>query len=76
MNNPRRKKLAKLQEQIEELRMALEEVLEEEQEAFDNMPENLQYSEKGERAEGCISALEDAVSNLEEAVENIDTATE
>lgn len=76
MNNPRRKKLAKLQEQIEEIRMALEEILEEEQEAYDNMPENLQYSERGEKAEECISALEDAVSNLEEVVENIDTAIE
>lgn len=76
MNKIRRTKLSKLQEQIDELRMALEDILEEEQEAFDNMPESIQYSEKGELMEEGISALEDAVSNLEEAVENIDTAIE
>jgi hypothetical protein len=76
MNNPRRKALNKIKEQIEDLRMALEELLDEEQSAFDNMPESLQYSERGEKMEEGISALEDAVSNLEEATDNIDTAIE
>lgn len=76
MNNPRRKALTKLQDQITDLKMALGELLEEEQGYLDNMPENLQYSEKGEKAEECISALEDAVSNLEDAIDYIDTAIE
>ena len=41
MNNARRKRLEKASEIIDE-------VLNEEQETFDNIPENLIYSEKGE----------------------------
>lgn len=76
MNNPRRKALDEIKEQVEELRMALAELLEEEQDAFDNMPEGLQCSERGEKMEDGISALEDAVGNLEECIDNIDTAIE
>ena len=45
MNNPRRKALSQLKEQIEEIQSVLEELLEEEQEYLDNIPENLQGSE-------------------------------
>ena len=76
MNNPRRKALNKIKDQIEDLKMALEELLEEEQEDFGNIPENLEGSERYEKAEESVSALEDAVSNLEEAIDNIDIATE
>ncbi len=57
MNNPRRKALNKIKDQIEDLKMAIEEVLEEEQEAFDNIPENLEGSERYEKAEDAISYL-------------------
>ncbi len=76
MNNVRRKALDKIKEQVEELRMALDELLEEEQYVFELMPEGLQCSERGEKMEEGISALEDAVGNLEECIDNIDTAIE
>lgn len=43
----------------------LEEVKEEEQEAFDNMPESLQGSERGEEMEGFIGDLENAADDLD-----------
>jgi len=42
-------------------------VRDEEQEAYDNMPESFQGGEKGEKAQECISAIEDAISSLEDA---------
>ena len=46
MNNIRRKKLAKLYEEIENIKSLLEEIHEEESEAFDNIPENLEGTER------------------------------
>ena len=43
----------------------LEEVRDEEQDAYDNLPEGLQYSERGEM-------MDEAVNNLEEAVDYLD----
>ena len=48
MNKQRRKRIQEALEIIEEAKAILEEVQEEEQEAFDNMPEGLQSSERGE----------------------------
>ena len=70
MNNARRKIIQKAICNIESV---LQDVLGEEQEAFDNMPENLQDSERGqisqdaqENLEAAIEALEEAISCLEE----------
>ena len=49
MNNTRRKKLSRLAEQIEEIKEALEVLKEEEESYQENMPENLQGSERYEQ---------------------------
>ena len=51
MNKVRRKRLVAVESELES-------IISEEQEAFDNMPENLQDSEKGEKMEEDISVLE------------------
>lgn len=43
----------------------LSEIRDEEQEAFDNLPEALQDSERGENMQDCIDALESFMSDLE-----------
>ena len=53
-------------ELLSDIQFNVEQVLDEEQEAYDNMPENLQYSDRGCISEECIDALEEAVSSLEE----------
>lgn len=65
MNKIRRKEIAKAIELIEQAREILEAVNDEEQEALDNMPENLQGSERYEYSEECISTLEDAIEALD-----------
>lgn len=55
----------KAQAAIGDSQAVFEEALNEEQEYFDNMPEGLQGSEKGEIAEANISSLEAAIEALE-----------
>lgn len=43
---------------VQQVESAVEVVLGDEQDAFDNMPESLQYAEKGEAAQEAINALE------------------
>lgn len=66
MNAQRRKQIQKAIGLLSEARAILEEVTEEEQEAFDNMPDGLQASERGETMEENIYRLEEAVSAIEE----------
>ena len=62
MNEDRRKR-------IFDAAAELEAVKEEEQEAFDNMPESLQGAERGQAMEAAIEALEDAVERARAAAE-------
>lgn len=76
MNANRRKALQAIIDTITEANEKLTDLMNEEQEYFDNMPEGLQAGERGERAEEAISNLEDAIGELESAVENIETSIE
>lgn len=73
MNKARRKSLAsiigrleELKEELESITADLEEIKDEEAEYFDNIPENLQNSERYERAETALDALESAHDTLTE----------
>lgn len=71
MNKARRKQLEEILGALDAQKSAIESVCEEEQEAFDNLPESIQYSERGETMEGYISEMEDAVSNLEDIISSL-----
>lgn len=74
MNAARRKKIADLHERLTGLLAEIEEVRDEEQDCFDNMPESFQAGEKGSAAEEAIGYLEDACNSTKEAasaLENI-----
>lgn len=47
MNSERRKRLAKICEQLEEIQVEIQAIADEEQECYDNLPESLQYAELG-----------------------------
>lgn len=63
-------------ENLSSLQTSIEELLEEEQEAFDNLPEGIQDSERGEAIQAAIDNLEEAVSNCEELLNNLEMAKE
>lgn len=76
MNNARRKEIDKLTAQIEEIKEAIEALRDEEQEAFDNMPESLQDGERGEKMQSAIDALEYAADDLQECLDHLSDASE
>ena len=65
MNKNRRKMIRKIVEQLGGLKEELDSVKDEEQEALDSMPENLQESERGEEMQKAIDVMEDACGDLE-----------
>lgn len=72
MNKVRRANIKETVDLIERVKSMLESILDEEQEYYDNIPENLQTSQRAEDSEDAISNLEDAISNLEEAIGNLE----
>ena len=76
MNNTRRSQITDIMEKLSALQTSIEELLEEEQEAFDNLPEGIQDSERGEAIQTAIDNLEEAVSNCEELLNNLEMAKE
>ena len=74
MNKARRKRIEDVQSQLEALKQEIDEILSEEQEAFDNMPESLQEGERGQAMTEVIDALESAVGSFEELDEYLTDA--
>ena len=66
MNKQRRKELEKALELIAEARGIIENCRDDEQDAFDNLPESIQESERGETMEGFIDILDEAIDNLDD----------
>ena len=74
MNKTRRKTIYAIareinNDNIEEMLLRLQDVYDDEQYAFDSMPENLQYSMRGEESQDCIASMESAISILEEIID-------
>lgn len=72
MNKLRRKSLAEVIAKLEELDSLrqeamemLQQVIDEEQEAYDNMPESLQYSERGEQLQEYIDSMQGVYDDLD-----------
>ena len=54
---------------IESVKDEIEDILFEEEDAYDNMPENLQCSMRGEESSDAIDCLQEAVDKLDEAID-------
>ena len=57
---------------IQDAHDTLDDVREEEEMAYDNMPEGLQYSERGDLMQEAIDNLEDAVGSLDDVISNLE----
>lgn len=76
MNKIRRKNLQTIIDRLEDIKADLEEITYEEEEYRDNIPENLQGSEKYECADEACDNLNDAADTLNEVIDSITTAME
>lgn len=76
MNKQRRKQIEDVTGKIRDLLADLENLRDEEEEYKDNIPENLQGSERYENAEECVYDLTEAIDSIESALEDIDNCIE
>lgn len=72
MNKTRRRQIAKALSLIEQAYDLLTEVKDDEEMAYENLPESLQSSEKGDTMQNNISNLEDAISGLEDVQSSLE----
>ena len=61
---------------LEAFQMILDKVVQEEQEAFDNLSESYQNSEKGEERQEHTDLLQEASDNITQAISNCYSAIE
>jgi|GEM_PF-5482111 len=76
MNNQRRKELKEIANQLESLKEELITIQEQEEDAFENLPESLQLSMQGELMQEKAENISDAVFSLDECIDNIMEAIE
>ena len=76
MNEARRKLLAKLTVELYAIKSKVEEIKDDESDAFENLPDGTKEGEKGEQMEASMEAMQEAMDNIENAIDNLNTATE
>lgn len=76
MNNDRRAALSKLADDLRDIESKIEELMNEEQDYLDNMPENMQDGEKAQKAQAAVDAMESALGEVQCAISSLDEAQE
>lgn len=76
MNNLRRKQLNDLLDQFQALNEELKTLMGEEEDYLDNMPENMQGSERYEKADEACGNLQEAIDSINSGIEYIEAAVE
>ena len=71
MNKARRKWLGDIIAQLTKKKDDLESVRDEEQEAYDNLPESIQYSERGDAMGEYVTDLDDAASSIDDVMSTL-----
>lgn len=76
MNAKQRKELQGYADSLEEIKCAIEEMRDDEECKFENMPEGLQESERGEAMQFAIDQLEEASTYLQDSIDAINEILE
>ena len=76
MNANRRKQIQVITDEIVNLMSQVETLRDEEQDAFDAMPEGIQNSERGEKSQNAIDQLDNAASSITETIDGLNEARE
>lgn len=69
MNKVRRKRISDAIEKLEKIMAEFEDIRDDEQDCFDNLPESLQYSERGETMEEAVDVLDTVLDNINDAID-------
>lgn len=73
MNKDRRNKIQQIIDNINLVKSELQNVLDDEEFAFDSMPENLQYSIRGEESQEAIDYMNEAIECLDNVIETLES---
>ena len=76
MNKERKKRIMDVKEILGNAVDELEDIRSEEEMAMENIPENLQNSEKYALMEDAVDALEDAYGSVSDAIDSLDEILE
>ena len=71
MNATRRKLLADILDRLSSIKAEIDELKDLEQETFDNLPEGIQGSERGEKIQANVEIMDDAVNSIDDLEEQI-----
>lgn len=74
MNQDRRKQIDEAAGMLQDALALIEQIRDEEQESFDNMPESLQQSDRGIASEEAANDLSEAVDNITETIDTLENA--
>lgn len=74
MNKERRKRIEAIMDALSQAYGELEELRDEEDEAYDNLPENFQEGSRGEAMQEAIDNMETALAAVEEAKDALEEA--
>lgn len=72
MNRGRRNRIAEIMDRLNEIADEICDVAQEERNAFDNLPESLQYGERGEAMEAAADELEDVSGEVSELASRLE----
>lgn len=76
MNKNDRKQIDEWIDQLEEIKSGIEVMQENEQEKLENLPEGIQFGERGDKMSAAIENLEYAASSIGEAIDYLNDAME
>ena len=71
MNKVRKQGLLEVTDVLDDAVNAIQDIIDEEQESFDNLPPGLQDSERGAKMEDAITFMEGLVSDIEKVEQKI-----
>lgn len=74
MNKDVRKEIQDLIEQLDAIKTRVEELRDDEDDKYSNLPDSLQSSEKGEKMQEAIDNLDSASGSIEEAMDFLQEA--
>ena len=74
MNKNRRSRIVEIIDQINDVKNDIEDIISEERDAYDSLPESFQSGVKGDKTERAIAAMDSSNESLDKAIAKLNEA--
>lgn len=74
MNKNRRNRIVEIIDQINDVKNDIEDIISEERDAYDSLPESFQAGVKGDKIESAIAAMDASNESLDKAIAKLNEA--